>query len=318
MFSSTLVACDRYIFIRYPLRYDTLVTRERSVAWIVIAWCLAVAYGCVPLYWNNFMSSEGCTPTHIFGYEYMIIFHPFMFLSLSILIFTLYFKISKTALQHNRRINAQNVVLQDRSSSIANGSISEAKHSKFSSDTSENTCLNNNKPKSSIQKNQVQFKVKEEHQQIATPTTRQSSYPRNESETGTTQVVQIEDIKNTQPQRQEQQEEQQQHLKTLEQHEPNNKNHLQSGPTFTRSLSRSTLKMIKMLIFVFGLFFLSWCPLLVVGYLEYTVHVSHLALSLAGLTGVLNSGINCLVLVVMNKDFRREYQSLFCWCFIRK
>ncbi|RUS91526.1 hypothetical protein EGW08_000747, partial [Elysia chlorotica] len=200
MFSSSLVACDRYVFIRYPLRYDSLITRKGSLTSIAISWCVAVVYGFVPIRWSHFDSADDCAPTHIFPYQYIIIIHPFVFFSLSALTFTLHGKICRIALQHHTRIRAETLAAHHRIYSCTTGRSAE---------------------------------------------------------------------------------------------------------------DRSSWKMMKAMVLAFGLFFLCWCPLLVVTYLEYTVHVNHTALSVAGLFGVLNSGKNCLVLVAMNRDFRREFKLLF-------
>ncbi|XP_012943221.1 cannabinoid receptor 1-like [Aplysia californica] len=82
-------------------------------------------------------------------------------------------------------------------------------------------------------------------------------------------------------------------------------------PAGEQAVTNKSWKIIRVLMLVFGLFFLNWCPLVVLGFLEYTVHVSHQALTAASLLAVLNSGVNCVVLALMNKDFRREYAMFF-------
>uniref|UniRef100_A0A2C9KUE2 G-protein coupled receptors family 1 profile domain-containing protein n=1 Tax=Biomphalaria glabrata TaxID=6526 RepID=A0A2C9KUE2_BIOGL len=78
------------------------------------------------------------------------------------------------------------------------------------------------------------------------------------------------------------------------------------------NFSRSSLKLVKLLMAVFGFFFISWCPLLVVSILEYTIHVNHHVLTVCGLLAVMNSGINFLMLSFMNADFRNEFRKILC------
>ena len=239
IFSSTLEAGDRYLFIRYPLRYESLITQKRSLISIIVTWCLAMAYGCVPLYWNHFDPTEECAPTHIFPRVYMIILHPAMFFGLSALTFTLHVQICRIALKHQSRIQAQQFSVQVRTKGTGKS--------------------DERKPESADLAKVNQQQEREQEQ--------------NKSQPANGQASQAQDI---------------------------------------RPLSRANWKMMKAMILTFGLFFLCWLPLLIVAYLEYTIHVSHTVLALAGLIGVLNSGKNPLVLAAMNRDFRREFQVLFC------
>lgn len=198
MLSYLLVACDRYVYIMHSLKYVNIVTKQRSLVFILVAWGLACVYGTVPAYTSHFTVTEGCTPTHVFSFTYMIIIHPIFFLTLSAATCWLYFRIVAAALQQQKRIRQQEVG------------------------------------------------VSQEPGQVR--------------------------------------------------------------------LSQRTWKVVKILMLVFGLFFICWCPLLVVAFVEYTVHVDHIALEIASLIAVMNSGVNFLVLAAMKKDFRTEFKSMLCVC----
>ncbi|XP_059142715.1 adenosine receptor A3-like [Physella acuta] len=197
MFSTLLVSLDRYMYIIYSLHYARYVTKERSAIVILVTWVLAVLYGTVPLYTSNFHTGEGCMPTHIFSKVYMIMVHPCLFFTVSVVTFCLYVQVGRAALRQQKLIRDQ---------------------------------------------------------KLAT-----------------------------------------------------NKSEL---PGATKRFSQRNLRLLKLLMSVFGLFFLCWCPLLVIACIEYTVHVSHVALNVASLVAVLNSANNFLVLAAMNKEFRSEFRRL--------
>ncbi|CAG5114499.1 unnamed protein product [Candidula unifasciata] len=198
MLSYLLVACDRYVYIMQSLKYVNIVTKQRSLMFIVVAWMLACVYGTVPAYTSHFTPKEGCSPTHVFSDTYMIIVHPTFFLTLSAGTCWLYFRIVAVAIQQQKRIREQ------------------------------------------------EFGVNQDLGGVR--------------------------------------------------------------------LSQRTWKVVKILMLVFGLFFLCWLPLLVLAFVEYTVHVDHLALDIASLIAVMNSGVNFLVLAAMKKDFRAEFRGMMCTC----
>ncbi|KAK7473417.1 hypothetical protein BaRGS_00035344 [Batillaria attramentaria] len=68
----------------------------------------------------------------------------------------------------------------------------------------------------------------------------------------------------------------------------------------------------KMLFLVFGLFFLCWSPLVIVGVLEYTVHVSHVWLTVCGAIVICHSAMNFAVYAAMNKDFKIAFKVMLC------
>ncbi|XP_019366763.1 PREDICTED: adenosine receptor A2b [Gavialis gangeticus] len=62
IFSLLAVAVDRYLAIRIPLRYKSLVTGKRARGIIAVLWLLSFAIGLIPLMgWNNAMG--GCPNT---------------------------------------------------------------------------------------------------------------------------------------------------------------------------------------------------------------------------------------------------------------
>ncbi|GFR96783.1 histamine H1 receptor [Elysia marginata] len=344
IFGSTLVACDRYVFIQHPLRYEALVTRNTSLACIISTWCLAVIYGFLPMHWNEFdeaEDAEDCAPTHIYPFQYMIVIHPIMFLSLSAVTFTVYLKIFRIALRHHKCIHAQNVSVQNSTNSCS-----------IRKSTKENLeCLAHVRTRSSISsaaispqglKNQeaMAYKTRRQQQQqpvvvtvqeyrITSEITLPSSFsPKqfSQSHNCCSNQVNQNQVNDTSikhmlhPQEvAKQQMQQPQTQQTLDRSLPQSSCGQASLDLDleTKRVTRAGWKMIKAMVLTFGLFFLCWCPMLVVAYIEYTIHVSHLALSLASLVGILNSGKNCLVLVAMNRDFRSQFKLLFCCNFFQ-
>lgn len=50
IFSVTLISVDRFIFIRFPLRYETYVTVRGMVLAIVVAWLISIVVGILPAF----------------------------------------------------------------------------------------------------------------------------------------------------------------------------------------------------------------------------------------------------------------------------
>lgn len=90
-----------------------------------------------------------------------------------------------------------------------------------------------------------------------------------------------------------------------------NQNIFTEKPPFC-ALTKKTWRVTKLLFLVFGFFFFSWCPLFILTFMEYTVHINHAVLSIGCLVGVMNSGANCVVLAVMNRTFRSEFKRILC------
>ncbi|KAH9489209.1 hypothetical protein Btru_045613 [Bulinus truncatus] len=195
MFSTVLVAADRFVYIVYSFLYPTLVTRTRSAILMTAVWIIALIYGSIPMYTSHYEQTEGCEPTHAFSKTYMIIVHPTLFFAICFVTLGLYVGVGRTALKQRRQIKAQ--------------------------------------------KDNV-------------------------------------------------------------------------GSADQTRVTRRSWRLVKLLMAVFGFFFISWCPLLIVSILEYTVHVSHQALTVSALLAVMNSGINFLVLCFMNADFRNEFRKILC------
>lgn len=60
MYSLICISLDRYIYILYPLHYNTRVTKR--LAWTVIGmgWLYSTIIAVTPLYWNNWETASSC------------------------------------------------------------------------------------------------------------------------------------------------------------------------------------------------------------------------------------------------------------------
>ncbi|XP_042251501.1 adenosine A2a receptor b [Thunnus maccoyii] len=62
IFNLLAVAVDRYIAIKNPLRYNSLVTVQRAKGIIALCWVLSVGIGLTPMLgWNNSLNSTNCS-----------------------------------------------------------------------------------------------------------------------------------------------------------------------------------------------------------------------------------------------------------------
>uniref|UniRef100_A0A3Q0RSS5 Adenosine receptor A2 n=1 Tax=Amphilophus citrinellus TaxID=61819 RepID=A0A3Q0RSS5_AMPCI len=90
IFSLLAIAVDRYIAIKNPLRYNSLVTGQRAKGIIALCWVLSVGIGLIPMFgWNSTataVKSKGCPQgmTHclfegVVPLDYMVYFNFFGF-----------------------------------------------------------------------------------------------------------------------------------------------------------------------------------------------------------------------------------------------
>lgn len=88
IFSLLAIAVDRYIAIRIPLRYNSLVTGRRAQAIIAVCWALSISIGLTPMIgWHPAApanSSAGCPPglepcffVRVVTMQYMVYFNFF-------------------------------------------------------------------------------------------------------------------------------------------------------------------------------------------------------------------------------------------------
>ncbi|XP_053562096.1 adenosine receptor A2b [Bombina bombina] len=117
IFSLLAVAIDRYLAIKIPLRYKSLVTGKRARAVIAVFWILSFVIGLTPLMgWNSFdtacptsIRSHNCTVTCLFEkvvtMNYMVYFNFFGCVLLPLLIMLgIYIKIFMVARMQLRQI----------------------------------------------------------------------------------------------------------------------------------------------------------------------------------------------------------------------
>lgn len=63
-----IVAVDRYIAILYPLHYTKYMSKLVIRVLMIIAWTASVSISIVPVFWNNWKSSEACCDMHVVIY----------------------------------------------------------------------------------------------------------------------------------------------------------------------------------------------------------------------------------------------------------
>ncbi|KAE8622065.1 hypothetical protein XENTR_v10005082 [Xenopus tropicalis] len=140
IFSLLAVAIDRYLAIKIPLRYKSLVSGKRARAIIAVFWILSFVIGLIPLMgWNRLDKncshepgmSHNCTVQCLFEkvvtMSYMVYFNFFGFVLLPLLIMLgIYIKIFMVARKQLRQIELK-CVGSDSSRSILQKEVNAAK-----------------------------------------------------------------------------------------------------------------------------------------------------------------------------------------------
>ena len=96
LFHQVLVTAERYVAILYPLRYPTIVTRSRAVRGITLCWLTSLLEALILVFWNNMGSTQSCS-TDIMNTYFVIFFTLAPIVIFSVLLFYMYFHISKSA-----------------------------------------------------------------------------------------------------------------------------------------------------------------------------------------------------------------------------
>ncbi|KAK6170299.1 hypothetical protein SNE40_018720 [Patella caerulea] len=73
------------------------------------------------------------------------------------------------------------------------------------------------------------------------------------------------------------------------------------------------LKIMRMFLLVYCLFFICWCPWVISSILRETHDISDRVMDLLALLGMCNSGFNFVIYVLLNKDFRKTFRKMFAF-----
>ncbi|KAM4710171.1 adenosine receptor A2a [Discoglossus pictus] len=139
IFSLLAIAADRYIAIRIPLRYNSLVTSQRANAIIAVCWVLSFVIGLTPMLgWHGSVpSSENssacnspmieCLFESVVTMDYMVYYNFFACVLVPLLLmFGIYLRIFMAARRQLKQME-QNVVCGERSRSILQKEVQCAK-----------------------------------------------------------------------------------------------------------------------------------------------------------------------------------------------
>ncbi|ESO93341.1 hypothetical protein LOTGIDRAFT_161905 [Lottia gigantea] len=72
------------------------------------------------------------------------------------------------------------------------------------------------------------------------------------------------------------------------------------------------LKIMRMFLLVYCLFFICWCPWVISSILREKYHISDKVLDILALIGMCNSGFNFVIYVLLNKEIRKTIQRMLC------
>ena len=106
-----LISAERYIAIKHPFRYPTLVTSRRTFVTVVFIWILNIIISITPLMGaNTWAPGMVCVPSKIWTMTYGIL-TAFSLLPLILITFFMYATVIKTSWGHMEAVNKQmNVV----------------------------------------------------------------------------------------------------------------------------------------------------------------------------------------------------------------
>lgn len=107
------IAVDRYVAIVYPLHYSRWITRRVAITVIAIGWLSGAIIAVIPVFWNNYATSNECEFDEILPPWYMagIITPVFSLIWLCMLI--LYWRIWREAYKHAKQLRASITGLHD-------------------------------------------------------------------------------------------------------------------------------------------------------------------------------------------------------------
>ncbi|ESO99346.1 hypothetical protein LOTGIDRAFT_158431 [Lottia gigantea] len=74
------------------------------------------------------------------------------------------------------------------------------------------------------------------------------------------------------------------------------------------------LKIIKVLFLVYGIFLMCWLPVVICVTISIPSDLPYIALDITLPIAILNSGMNFMVYAVKNKDFRKAFKGMLCYC----
>ncbi|KAJ1529378.1 hypothetical protein ONE63_006164 [Megalurothrips usitatus] len=103
LFSLICISLDRYIYILYPLDYNTRVTKR--LAWTVIGmgWLYSMAIAITPLYWNNWSTASSCELHEVLPVPFTMLILTPNFALVWLAMFLVYWRIWREAASVRRR-----------------------------------------------------------------------------------------------------------------------------------------------------------------------------------------------------------------------
>lgn len=116
IFNLLAVAIERFIAIKYPFTYQNNVTMKRALAMIVVAWCIAILIGLIPVFgWNLGPTDDGkCSFVGVIGMDYMVYFNFFVCVLVPLVtVFAIYIYIFCIVKQQMAKISALEIVQGD-------------------------------------------------------------------------------------------------------------------------------------------------------------------------------------------------------------
>ena len=108
LFSMSLIAVDRWVYIAYPLRYYIWITPFKTACMIGLAWTAAVFFGFLSTNANTYVSIAECTTVLIVKRGYLTYGVGAILFGSCTISFVFYFKILLIAKKHNNSVHVQN------------------------------------------------------------------------------------------------------------------------------------------------------------------------------------------------------------------
>ncbi|XP_034548913.1 adenosine A2a receptor a [Notolabrus celidotus] len=137
IFSLLAIAIDRYIAIKLPLRYNSLVTGERAQGIIAICWVLSIIIGLTPMMgWNNRLQSNNtaCPPDlmrclfeKVVVMDYMVYFNFFAFVLIPLLLMLAIYLCIFMAARHQLKLMEVKALHGEKSRSTLHKEVQAAK-----------------------------------------------------------------------------------------------------------------------------------------------------------------------------------------------
>ncbi|KAM7018207.1 adenosine A2a receptor a [Tautogolabrus adspersus] len=137
IFSLLAIAIDRYIAIKLPLRYNSLVTGERARGIIAVCWVLSIIIGLTPMMgWNKQSNSDNttCPPNlmeclfeKVVDMEYMVYFNFFACVLIPLLLMLAIYLCIFMAARHQLKLMEVKALHGERSRSTLQKEVQAAK-----------------------------------------------------------------------------------------------------------------------------------------------------------------------------------------------